>query len=95
MNSQSNEVTRRRLAFAAMVGMVVAAGCEVQNPGPVGDEYVALPASQQGLLNGSWERMNNIIGNYAYNTSRFTGELTIGSGVGNTWFDILNWGLAS
>jgi len=32
--------------------------------------------------------------NYAYNTSRFTGELTIGSGVGNTWFDILNWELA-
>jgi peptide/nickel transport system substrate-binding protein len=33
--------------------------------------------------------------NYAYNTSRFTGELTIASGVGNTWFDILNWELAS
>ena len=33
--------------------------------------------------------------NYAYNTSRFTSELTIGSGVGNTWFDILNWELAS
>lgn len=32
--------------------------------------------------------------NYAYNQSRFAGELTIGSGVGNTWFDILNWELA-
>ena len=33
--------------------------------------------------------------NYAYNTSRFADALTIGSGVGNTWFDILNWELAS
>lgn len=32
--------------------------------------------------------------NYAYNTTRFAGDLTIGSGVGNTWFDILNWQLA-
>lgn len=32
--------------------------------------------------------------NYAYNASRFTGELAIGSGVGNMWFDILNWELA-
>jgi peptide/nickel transport system substrate-binding protein len=33
--------------------------------------------------------------NYAYNTTRFAGELQIGSGVGNTWYDILNWELAS
>lgn len=32
--------------------------------------------------------------NYAYNTNRFTGEIQIGSGVGNTWYDILNWELA-
>lgn len=33
--------------------------------------------------------------NYAYNTSRFAGEIRIGSGVGNQWFDILNWQLSS
>jgi ABC-type oligopeptide transport system substrate-binding subunit len=33
--------------------------------------------------------------NYAYNASRFVGEIRLGSGVGNTWFDILNWQLAS
>lgn len=33
--------------------------------------------------------------NYAYNTTRFAGEIEIGSGVGNTWFDIVNWELAS
>jgi peptide/nickel transport system substrate-binding protein len=33
--------------------------------------------------------------NYAYNMSRFAGEPVIGSGVGNQWFDILNWELSS
>lgn len=32
--------------------------------------------------------------NYAYITTRFASELRIGSGVGNTWFDIMNWELA-
>ncbi|RMF49411.1 MAG: peptide ABC transporter substrate-binding protein [Chloroflexota bacterium] len=31
--------------------------------------------------------------NYAYNTKRFVGEIRIGSGVGNQWFDIMNWQL--
>ncbi|MEP7291050.1 MAG: peptide ABC transporter substrate-binding protein [Chloroflexota bacterium] len=33
--------------------------------------------------------------NYAYNTTRFANSITIGSGVGNTWFDILDWELSS
>ena len=33
--------------------------------------------------------------NYAYNSSRFASPIVIGSGVGNTWFDILNWQLSS
>lgn len=33
--------------------------------------------------------------NYAYHVSRFASEPTIGSGVGNQWFDILNWELSS
>lgn len=32
--------------------------------------------------------------NYVYNTTRFTSEIRIGSGVGNLWFDIMNWELA-
>lgn len=31
--------------------------------------------------------------NYAFNTSRFAETPVIGSGVGNTWFDIINWQL--
>lgn len=32
--------------------------------------------------------------NYAYNSSRFAEPIRIGSGVGNLWFDIMNWQLA-
>ncbi|MBE0689885.1 MAG: peptide ABC transporter substrate-binding protein [Anaerolineae bacterium] len=32
--------------------------------------------------------------NYAYNITRFAGDIAIGSGVGNQWFDILNWELS-
>jgi hypothetical protein len=39
----------------------VGSGCEVTNPGPVDDEYIALPASQAGLVNGSWERMTRLM----------------------------------
>jgi peptide/nickel transport system substrate-binding protein len=33
--------------------------------------------------------------NYGYNISRFAEPIRIGSGVGNMWFDIMNWQLAS
>lgn len=33
--------------------------------------------------------------NYAYNSERFAGALRIGSGVGNMWFDVVNWELAN
>ena len=33
--------------------------------------------------------------NYAFIGSRFAETPRIGSGVGNTWFDIVNWQLAS
>jgi peptide/nickel transport system substrate-binding protein len=33
--------------------------------------------------------------NYAYITTRFANEIRIGSGVGNIWFDIMNWELVS
>lgn len=32
--------------------------------------------------------------NYAYNSARFAEPIRIGSGVGNMWFDIMNWQLA-
>ena len=69
------------LAAAALA--VVASGCEVTNPGPVNDEYISLPASQAGLVNGAWERLNNVIGNGAYNEALPAREIFPGGQTGS------------
>ena len=67
MSSERRFGRRSAVLAATVAGAVLAAGCEVTNPGPVNDEYIALPASQVGLVNGAWERLNSVIGNGAYN----------------------------
>jgi hypothetical protein len=62
---------------------VLAGACEVINPGPVGDEFIDLPASQQGLINGSWERMNRLIGWNAYRDGLPAREIFPGGQTGN------------
>jgi hypothetical protein len=44
----------------------LSAGCEVVNPGPVADEYMTLPTSQQGFVNGAMERLVRVVGYGAY-----------------------------
>jgi starch-binding outer membrane protein, SusD/RagB family len=73
----------RRLALAALMGAVLATGCEVINPGPVGDEFIDLPASQAGLVNGSWERMNRIIVNGSFNEAMAAREIFHGGQTGS------------
>ena len=73
----------RRGVIVAVLGAVAVSGCEVTNPGPVDDEYIALPASQSGLVNGSWERMTRLIGNDAYNLAMATREIFHGGQTGS------------
>jgi hypothetical protein len=74
----------RRVAYAAAVlGMVLAAGCEVTNPGPVADEAVTLEASQQGFVNGAKERLVRALGQGAYSTSFIARELFPGGTTGS------------
>src|SRR5688572_15042087 len=73
----------RGVFVAAAVGAVLASGCEVTNPGPVDDEYIALPASQAGLVNGSWERLNRVVGWASYDEALPTREIFHGGQTGN------------
>jgi hypothetical protein len=75
------------------------AGCEVVNPGPVADEYMTVPASQQGFVNGSMERLTRVIGYQAYHTGFFAREIFPGGQTGSYGRDITaqagqigNWG---
>jgi hypothetical protein len=80
----SKRITRRAgFAAAALVGAWTLAGCEVVNPGPVDDAYIALPASQAGLVNGSWERLNRVVGSYAYNMTMSAREIFHGGQTGS------------
>jgi hypothetical protein len=73
--------------LAVALAVAVSGGCEVTNPGPVDDEYIALPASQAGLVNGAWDRMNRLIGNDAYNLAIPTREIFHGGQTGSYGHD--------
>jgi hypothetical protein len=76
--------TLRRAAWiTAVVGSLALGACEVTNPGPVSDEYIALPASQAGLVNGAWERVNRVVGNGAYNEALPAREIFPGGQTGS------------
>jgi hypothetical protein len=94
-----NGFGRTGATLCAAVCALAAAGCDVVNPGPVGDEYISLPASQAGLVNGSWERLNNVVGNGAYNEALPAREIfpggqtgSYGQSVGRQAGNMGNWG---
>jgi hypothetical protein len=74
---------RRGVFAAAVLGMVLATGCEVTNPGPVSDDSVTLEASQQGFVNGAKERLTRALGQGAYSTAFISRELFPGGTTGS------------
>src|SRR5688572_14460222 len=80
---KQRRIRGRSMVAAAAVGAALASGCEVTNPGPVSDEYIALPASQAGLVNGAWERLNSVVGNGAYNEALPAREIFPGGQTGS------------
>jgi len=57
-------------------------GCDVTNPGPVQDEFVALPAAQQGLVNGAIRNVSELMGDAAYTHAMLSRELFPGGQTG-------------
>ena len=87
MKAPHPERGARARPFAGMAVAIFAAaslgGCEVVNPGPVDDAYISLPASQEGLVLGSWERLNRVVGNGAYDEALPAREIFPGGQTGS------------
>ena len=82
MRTRSETSGSIRIPLAALACAVLAAGCEVTNPGPVDDQFIDLPASQAGLIKGSWERMNSVLGYAAYDEALPAREMFPGGQTG-------------
>jgi starch-binding outer membrane protein, SusD/RagB family len=74
------------VAFCA----VLLTGCDVTNPGPVQDEFLAEPASQQGLVNGSIRRLAEAVSWMAYTTALSAREIFPGGQTGAHGHDVLS-----
>jgi hypothetical protein len=84
-------MTLKRITAGAFCVALLSA-CEVTNPGPVQDEFLAEDASQQGLINGAIRRMNELIGNGAYTLALTAREIFPGGQTGASGHDVATQG---
>ena len=85
MNEKTDRSIRARfsrtLLMAGIAG-VTASACEVTNPGPIQDEFLAQPASQQGLVNGGVRRLAELLTYGSYTHAILARELFPGGQTG-------------
>ncbi|SVA25635.1 uncharacterized protein METZ01_LOCUS78489 [marine metagenome] len=72
----TGKVTTVALSLAVLVG------CDVTNPGPVLDEFLAVDASQQGLINGSIRSLAELVTYGAYTNALLAREVFPGGQTG-------------
>jgi starch-binding outer membrane protein, SusD/RagB family len=68
-------MTTRVWTIAAVLGALSLSACEVTNPGPVNDEFLTLPESQAGFVNGAQERLVEAATYLAYGSAYVSREL--------------------
>lgn len=86
--SRRGALARGLTASAAL--LFATAGCEVTNPGPVSDEFLTLPASQQGFVNGAKQRLVEVVGNEAYTLALAGREIFPGGQTGSYGHSVMN-----
>lgn len=77
------------MAAVAVLCTSTLVGCDVVNPGPIQDEFLAEPASQQGLINGAIRRMNELIGDGSYTLGIVSREILPGGQTGASGHDVI------
>ncbi len=76
--------SRRLVATVGVIMVTLGTGCEVSNPGPLSDDQLTeKPLSQQGLVNGSKERLNQAVGWLTYSTALISREIFPGGQTGS------------
>jgi starch-binding outer membrane protein, SusD/RagB family len=74
---------RSGVAFGIVLAAALVSACEVTNPGPVAEEYLTLPTSQQGFINGAEERLARAVDGNAWRSGAVAREFFPGGQTGS------------
>ncbi len=83
---------RAAMLAAALVCAAAVGACDVVNPGPVEDQFLGEPGSQEGLVNGSTRRLAEAVSWEAYTTGLLSREIFPGGQTGAHGHDVLTQG---
>ena len=79
-----------RASGAVLLGTtVLLAGCDVTNPGPVSDEFLAVKASHAGLVNGAGRRLAEAVNGVSYTGALISREIFPGGQTGSLGHPVL------
>ena len=76
------------IVVAGAMSLMLMSGCDVVNPGPVQDEFLAVPASQAGLANGAFRRLAETLSYGNYTMAILSREIFPGGQIGAFGHDV-------